>query len=153
MWNSGGIRPDFCDVLEQQAGIRVAGSAARRHVLGTPLGKAEFVHAQLNQKLANHDTLFSRIPLLADVQSAWALLLHCAGARANYMLRMVRPELVHDFVEGHNAGLWRCLGRIIPSNVVADGTAKATASLPLAMGGIGLRDASRTTTCFLGQLG
>ena len=114
-------------------------------MLGTPLGRAEFVHAQLNQKLADHDTLLSRIPLLADVQSAWALLLHRAGARANYMLRMVRPELVHDFAEGHNAGLWRCLARIIPTSVVADGAAKATASLLLAMGGMGLRDASRTS--------
>ena len=43
-------------------------------VLGTPLGRAGFVHAQLNQKLADHDTLLSRIPLVADVQSAWALL-------------------------------------------------------------------------------
>ena len=42
-------------------------------VLGTPPGKAEFVHAQLNQKLADHNTLLSRIPLVADVQSAWAL--------------------------------------------------------------------------------
>ena len=114
-------------------------------MLGTPLGRAEFVHAQLNQKLADHDTLLSRIPLVADVQSAWALLLHCAGARANFMLRVVRPELVHDFAEGHIAGLWRCLARIIPTSVGADGTAKATASLPLAMGGMGLRDASRTS--------
>ena len=75
----------------------------------------------------------------------WWLLLHCAGARANYMLRVVRPELVHDFAEAHNAGLWRCLARIIPISVGADETAKATASLPLAMDGTGLRDASRTS--------
>ena len=55
-------------------------------VFGTPLGRAEFVHAQLNQKLADHDALLSRIPLVADVQSAWALLLCCAGPRANFML-------------------------------------------------------------------
>ena len=126
------------------AGIRVTGSATRRHHVALPLGRAEFVHAQLNQNLADHETLLSRIPLLADVQSAWALLLHCAGARAQYMLRMVKPELVHDFAVCHNAGLWRCLARIIPTNVAADGTPKATASLPLAMGGMGLRDASRT---------
>ena len=92
---TGSIRPDFCDVLERLAqqvdpGARVWRgsdlSAAQQSVtvLGTPLGRAEFVHAQLNQKLADHDTLLSRIPLMADVQSAWALLLHYAGARANY---------------------------------------------------------------------
>ena len=48
---------------------------------------------------------------------------------ANYMLRVFRPEGNFEQVRsGNNAGLWRCLARIIPS-VGADGTAKATASL------------------------
>ena len=77
-------------------------------MLGTLLGSAEFVHAQLNQKLVEHEVLLSRIPLLSDVQSAWwFLLLYCAGARANSMLRVLRPELVHEFVAGHSVGLWR----------------------------------------------
>ena len=41
-----------------------------------------------------HRTLLQRIPRVPDVQSAWVLLLHCASARANYSLRVVRPELV-----------------------------------------------------------
>ena len=114
-------------------------------VLGTPLGSVEFVQAHLQKTLADHDTLFSRIPLLDDTQSAWALLLHCAGSRANYLLRVIRPELVQNFEEGHNAGLWRCLAQILPASTGADPIAKSTASLPLSMGGLGLRDASRTS--------
>ena len=87
-WNLGSIRPEFCDVLERLAQEVDPGARAWRGsdllaaqqgvvVLGTPLGRAEFVHAQLNQKLADHEILFC-IPLLADVQSAWALLL-CRG--------------------------------------------------------------------------
>ena len=54
----------------------------------------------------------SRIPL-EDVQSAWALLWHCAGERANYMLRAVRLEMVRCFVENHNAGLWAYLWNVV----------------------------------------
>ena len=118
VWNSFGIRREFCvgtrsgprcprlagsDVPEAQQGVTV---------LGTPLGRAEFVHAQLNQKLADHDTLLSSIPLVADVQSAWALLLHCAGARANHILRVVRPELVRDFATMRGCGdVWHASSR------------------------------------------
>ena len=56
--------------------------------------------------------LLSRIPMVEDLQSAWALLLHCAGGRANYMLRVVRPEAVQTFAE-HSDGLWSCLRNIL----------------------------------------
>ena len=73
VWNSGGIRPEFCDVLERLAQQVDAGARVRRRsdlpaaqqgvtVLGTPLGRAEFVDAQLNQKLADDDALLSRTP-------------------------------------------------------------------------------------------
>ena len=83
VWNSFGIRREFC--VGTRSGPRcqgLAGSdvpAAQQGVtvLGTPFGKAEIVHAQLNQKLADHDTLLSGIPLVSDVQSAWALMLLC----------------------------------------------------------------------------
>ena len=98
--------PRFCDVLERLAqqvakvwrGSDLSAAQQGVTVLGT--------HAQLNQKLADHDALLSRIPLVADG-------LFCAGARANYMLRVVRPELVHDFAEGHNAGgdVWHASSR------------------------------------------
>ena len=57
-------------------------------------------------------SLLEKIPSLPDVQSAWALLLHCASARANYMLRVIRLELTVQFSVDHNAGLWSCLCNI-----------------------------------------
>ena len=39
---------------------------------------------------------------------------------------------------------WRCSARILPASTGADPIAKTTASLPLSMGGLGLRDAFRT---------
>ena len=41
--------------------------------------------------------LLERIPAVQDVQSAWLILLHCAAARANYLLRVERPALVRRF--------------------------------------------------------
>ena len=49
--------------------------------------------------------LLERTPAFQDVQSAWLILLHCAAARANYLLRVVRPALVKKFEENHDAGV------------------------------------------------
>ena len=60
-------------------------------VLGTPLGRTEFIKAQLEMLAAEHQTLFDRIPLIENVQSAWSILVHCAAARANFVARVVEP--------------------------------------------------------------
>ena len=61
-------------------------------VLGAP-GDPDFVRSHLQKTAGEHQTLLEMIPLLPDVQSAWMMLLHCASARANYHLRVIRPEL------------------------------------------------------------
>ena len=77
--------------------------------------------------------------MLSDVQSAWALLLHCANARATYLLQVVR------LAEAHDRGLWRCLSTILGVHPEQrDPAAKDDATLPLALGGLGLRSAVRT---------
>ena len=87
-----------------------------------------------------------RIPAVQDVQSAWLILIHCAAARANYLLRVVRPALVRRFAENHDAGLWRCLCQIlhIPEDQ-CEATARTTSTMPLMLGGMGLRSAVRTS--------
>ena len=71
------------DSLFDKQGIRV---------LGTPLGHPQFVEAHLNKKIAVQEVLLERIPAVPDLQSSWSLLLHCASARANFLLRVVKPE-------------------------------------------------------------
>ena len=63
-------------------------------VLGAPLGDPAFIQAHLDKKVAEQRTLLERIPLVADLQSAWLILLHCASAKANYLLRVVEPQSV-----------------------------------------------------------
>ena len=77
------------------------------------------------------------------LQSAWALLLHCASARANYFLRVVRPELVSEFAEGHDERLWRCLCRMLGTDF-GNEHSHEVASMSFSLGGLGLRSATRT---------
>ena len=75
VWNSGGVRPEFCDVLERIA--QIADPEARVwkgsgvpttdqgiRVLGTPLGHADIVETQL-RRLDDHQLLLNRIPEVA----------------------------------------------------------------------------------------
>ena len=59
--------------------------------------------------------LLDRIPLIPNVQSSWALLLHCAAAQANYFIRVVHPELSDEFATSMTMhcgcacqGCWTC---------------------------------------------
>ena len=74
-------------------------------VLGASIGHPKFVRRQLEIVSQEHQTLLSRIPHEQDTQCAWLLLAHCASARANYLLRVMHPEVVEEFARRHDAGL------------------------------------------------
>ena len=96
--------------------------------------------------MEEHNVLLEWIPSVPDVQSSWAILLHCANARANYALRVVRPDLARHFAQAHDEGLWGCLCAIVSvGKDQCDPLARDAASLPLSMGGLGLRSAVRTS--------
>ena len=88
--------------------------------------------------------ILRRIPTLPDVQSAWLLLLHCASTRANHSLRVVRPEWALEFARAHDQEVWECLCHILTVPTGPESVARASTTLPLAMGGLGLRSAERT---------
>ena len=91
---------------------------------------------------AEHQVLLDRIPSLPDLQSAWSLLLLCASARANYFLRLP-PEFGRGVRQGSRQIL---VGMFLHhvSEVTCEATEREAASLPLALGGLGLGSASRT---------
>ena len=131
-----GTRPAGCDLLERIAqqsdpearvwrGSELPLHQQRVTILGTPLGHPDFISAQLQQKIQDHKILLERIPAVTDVQSAWSLLLHC-------------PQ--------HGQGIWQCCCEILGvSSVDVSAITRDTATLPLALGGLGLRSATRTS--------
>ena len=123
-----------CDVLERLApeergsDLPVGGQDVR--VLDIPLDHPEYVRSQFIDISRRHHTLLERIPAVQDVQSAWTLLLHCASFRANYLLRVVRPDIVRSFTERHDRGLRQCLARILDLSSERDIIIQEVGSLP-----------------------
>ena len=151
VWNASGV----CDILQAIAtdagrlepvwkGSGLVTAEQGIKVLGTPLGHEDFVAAHLQRVLRKHQTLLERVPVLQDIQSAWTLLLHSASSRANYQLRVVRPELTELFAAGHDDGIWRCLCAKNQISPDVDPAIRDTLTLPLGLGGWGLRSARRT---------
>ena len=106
-------------------------------ILGTPVGKPEYIFHKLTQKSGV-------IPVVEDLQAAWLLLLFCAAAISNFLLRTVSPLLTHRYAASHGAQLWRCFSSILRvTDATTPGVAKVIASLPLSKGGLGLRSAVR----------
>ena len=119
----------------EQQGIRV---------LGTPVGHPDFIRHFLRKKSDAHSRLFERIPSVGDLQAAWLLLLYCAAAKPNFLLRTVSPAFTSACAAQHDFQMWRCLSRVlgISAHTVPE-SAKVLASLPLWKGGLGLRNMSR----------
>ena len=107
IWNQAGIRLDICDALERSAqagnpsarvwrGSMVPTDRQGIKLLGTPLGHPDYVARHLQSVVQEHRVILDRIPRVKDLQS-WLLLMHCASARANYMLRSVDPDRTGEF--------------------------------------------------------
>ena len=156
VWNAAGNKPAVCEVMDRIAqaedleanvwrGSEVATERQGLLLLGAPLGHPDFVAAQLPENVKGTRAV-SVTPSLPDVQAAWLLLVHCANARANYLLRVVPPDLVAGFAQAHDVRLWSCLFHILGvAEDRCDDVARNTASLPMALGGLGLRSAARTS--------
>ena len=84
-------------------------------ILGTPVGHPDFVSRHLRGVLDDHRTL-----------------LHCAAARANCQIRCVSPGGVAQFAHHHDEQIWDCACKV----------GREFSTLPLLMGGLGLRSAS-----------
>ena len=118
MLNQFGVEPLVSAVLQRTSRIgqprtehrvwRELGLPTHEQVirfLGALVGHSDFVRAHFQRTPDEHQTLLEMIPLLSDVQSAWMMLLHCATARANYHLRVIRPEFALQTATSHDQHL------------------------------------------------
>ena len=126
LWNKGGVPPP---------GWETAAHAWRSR------GSAGRVRACLLELSASHQRLVDKIPFVSDLWSAWSLLLLCAASRPNYILRVLHPEATREFATLHDTAMRRCVVTLL--DVRMDDQTWNVGSLPLSLGGLGLRSAVR----------
>ena len=115
-------------------------------ILGTPLGHAAFVEARLREISDEHRQLLDRLQSVPDLQSAWLILSQCASTRANFHLRSLQPSLTEEFAAEHDRSIWQSLKALLDREDSCgsdDERAKRIAQLPMRLGGLGLRSATR----------
>ena len=139
VWNRAGIQPPNMDDLGEDVwspeGIKV---------LGSPIGSEAFVQAFTERRLDSEQRLWNAIPSIPDLQCAWQLLLQCAGPRCNHLLRTILPNQRHmrQDTTGMQQTMVALLGTL-PGDHEQTTMAHNLASLPMRLGGLGLRSARR----------
>ena len=86
------------------------------------------------------------IPFVQYLQCAWQILLQSASPRANHSLRTMPPSASEKYAREHDEGIWTTVKALL--NEVSGSEqelpdAAQVASLPVRMGGLGLRSAQR----------
>ena len=84
-------------------------------------------------------TQFLRSP---DLQCAWQILLQSANPRANHSMRTL-PTVSAAYCDAHDAGIWAIARALLGGIHQEDEEARQRATLPMRMGGLGLRSAAR----------
>ena len=117
-------------------------NAAGIKILGTPVGTAEFEHEVCAARLAEEDKLRKAIKWIPDLQCAWQVLVQCAGPRCHHFLRTMPPSRSSEYAVGHDVGMLHAM-ESLPGDARQQEVATQIASLPMRLGGLGIRSASR----------
>ena len=114
--------------------------------LGTLLGSTKFVSSIMEERVREEQRLWEAIPFVPDQQCAWQILLQSASPRANHSLRTMPPSVSEKYAREHDEGIWstvKALLNEVPGSEQGLTDAAQVASLPMRMGGLGLRSAQR----------
>ena len=138
-WNHAGIVPENVETLGPDAwqpeGITV---------LGTPIGSPQYIQRKMDERISKERELWMAIPTVPDLQCAWQLLVQSANPRANHTMRTMPPSHSAVYCRAHDVGIWHTARELlgdIPSDREAE--AQQLSTLPMRMGGLGLRSAER----------
>ena len=113
------------------------GSPGASQFWGRPLVQWSTPHTEkVERRLADERLLWAAVP---DFLCAWQILLQSANPRANHIIRTLPPAMSAGYAQGHDEGT---------SSPKSQGArpqdrAQQLATLPMRMGGLGLRSASR----------
>ena len=141
-WNKSGAPPPDVDDLGPDVwhgeGIKI---------LGTPVGSDAFVQTHTDERLEEENRLWEAIGWVPDAQCAWQILLQCAGPRCHHFIRTLPPSQSAMYSAGHDVGMRRAMRTILgrlPGDVTQQEVAERIATLPMRLGGLGLRSSDRT---------
>ena len=139
VWNKAGV----CPPEEAELGDEVWSPRGVK-ILGTPVGSPEFVHALARDRL--DCLLWEAINWVPDLQCAWQILAQCAGPRCHHFVRTVPPSESRSYAEGHDTGMMETMCSLL-GGLTGDEEqkqmAQKIATLPMRLGGLGLRSAVR----------
>ena len=116
-------------------------------ILGSPVGKEDFIAAEAAKRLANECELWDALKVVPNLQCAWQILARCAVPRMSHTLRTLPPNLSVTYAALRDTGLWDTgLDLLSAAKLTPQERAEAwrIASLPARLGGLGLRAAERT---------
>ena len=141
VWNRGGIVPAHVEEM----GLDVWNCDGIK-VLGTPLGTAHFVASLVEERIAEERRLWEAIPSVPDLQCAWQILVQSANPRSNHTIRTLPPSQSAEYARQHDEGMWATVQALlteVPGSEHELRSAEQVPTLPMRMGGLGMRSASR----------
>ena len=125
VWNRGGIAPEGIEELTRLAklvkpeAVVWRGDANLSHnqhgvrILGVPICSAAFVRRQLEEKSAEQETLFHRIPWMEDTQ-ALAFAVDVRNNKDEFLAACSSPRAIRAFAESHDTNVWQSELQIVP---------------------------------------
>ena len=141
VWNRGGIVPARVEELGPDVW---SGDSIK--VLGTSLGMVQFVSSLVEERIAEERRLWEAIPSVPDLQCTWQLLVQSANPRSNHTIRTLPPSQSAEYARRHDEGMWATVQDLlkeVPGSEQELRSAEEVATLPMRMGGLGMRSASR----------
>ena len=141
VWNKAEISPPNMGDLGPEVW-----NAEGINIFGTPVGSDAFVQAASEDRLEEERRLWEANPWVPDVQCGWKILLQCVRPRCHHFLRTVPPSQSARYAQGHDTGMRHAMEAVL-GGVSGRSEQKATAheimSLPMRLGGLGLRSTER----------
>ena len=115
-------------------------------VLGTSVGNAGFEQTTIDARLEDESKLWHAVEWIPDLQCAWQVLVQCAGPRRHHLLRTLPPTRSVAYARAHDEGMMsamRSLLKDLPGSFRQQDVATQLTTLPMRMGDLALRSASR----------
>ena len=110
-------------------------------LLGTPIGTATFCNSYVASKVTKISDAVSKLPSLQDSHVEFVILRSCLGTpKINFCTRTCPPDIVAPSYESFDGLMRDTLGTILGSQI--DDLQWMQSSLPVSMGGLGLRNAT-----------